>query len=186
MEAIKVIHRRASLKACLSGKKIDKADLIEIFNAARSAPSGKNQQPTRLFVVTDEALIKKLASEAFSEGNAMVGQAPVLIFVCANPKDAIARDGQNYYLFDAGLAMENLLLAATDLGLATHVMTGYRESEVKRILGIPEEVRVVAATPLACPPQKSYEEAAKDRLAGRTRKGLQEIAFLNTWGKGLA
>ena len=106
-------------------------------------------------------------------------------FVCANPKDSMVRDGQSYYLFDAGLATENLLLAATDLGLATHAMTGFKEAEAKRILGIPEEVRVVAATPLACPPQSSYEEAAKSRLAGRTRKSLQEIAFVNSWGTPL-
>ncbi len=185
MEALAVIHRRASLKSCLSDKKIAHDDLIRILEAARSAPSGRNNQPTRLMVVTDPEKIKRLAKEAFAEANAVVGQAPVLIFVCANPKDSMTRGDESYYLFDAGLMTQNLLLAATDLGLATHPMTGYKDAEVRRILGIPPEIKIVAATPLACPPQESYEEAAKARLAGRTRKGLQELAFVNSWGAAI-
>ncbi|MBI2934418.1 MAG: nitroreductase family protein [Chloroflexi bacterium] len=182
MEAISVIQRRASLKSCLSDGKIDHGDLIQVLEAARAAPSGRNNQPTRFVVVTDREKINRLAREAFSEGNAMVGQAAALIFVCANPNDSMTRDGQSYYLYDAGLATENLLLAATDLGLATHIMTGFKEVETRRILGIPDEVRIVAATPLACPAQGSYAEASRGRLAGRTRKSLQEIAFVDSWG----
>ncbi|MBM2831804.1 MAG: putative nitroreductase [Dehalococcoidia bacterium] len=120
--------------------------------------------------------------EAFSEGNQVVAQAPVLIFICADPQQAMVRDGVNYYLFDAGLATENMLLAATDLDLATHAMTGFKEPDVKRILGIPDGIKVVAATPLACTSQPSYEEAARERLAARKRKSMQELVFWNSWG----
>ncbi|MBI4332448.1 MAG: nitroreductase family protein [Chloroflexi bacterium] len=182
MEALKVMQRRASLKSCLSDREINKGDLIQILEAARAAPSGRNNQPTRFVVVDDKAIIQRLAAESFSRGNAIAGEAPVLIFICANPKDSTDRGGESHFQFDAGLATENLLLAATDLGLATNIMTGFKEAEAKKILGIPEEVRVIAATPLACPKPSSYDEAAKGRLAERTRKSLAEIAFRNSWG----
>ena len=81
------------------------------------------------------------------------------------------------------MAVENMLLAATDLGLLTHPMTGVNEDELKGILGIPFEVRFVAATPLAYPAEGSYEEAVKERQSQRTRKDLKELVYSNVWGK---
>ncbi len=92
-------------------------------------------------------------------------------------------DGKEYYLFDTGLAVENMLLAATDLGLVTHVMASFNETEVKRMLHIPDDVRVVIVTPLAYPPTASYDEAAKERLSQRTRKDLEEVAYFNRWAE---
>ena len=182
MDALKIIQQRASLKACLSNRRLDPQALADILEAGRAAPSARNNQPTRFLVLNDPQVIARVVKEAFSEGNQVVAQAPVLIFICAAPQQAMVRDGVNYYLFDAGLATENMLLAATDLGLATHAMTGFKDADVKRILGIPENIKVVAATPLACPPQSTYEEAASERLAARKRKGLQELVFWNSWG----
>ena len=59
------------------------------------------------------------------------------------------------------------------------------EDELKKILGIPEEVRFVVATPVAYPAMDSYDEAAKEKLDQRTRKDLQELVYLNAWGKKL-
>ena len=96
----------------------------------------------------------------------------------------MTHDGKPYYLFDAGLAVENLLLAATDLGLVTHLILSFDEGEIKRILEIPDEYRVVLTTPLAYPADSSYDEAAKKRLGQRTRKELAEITHYGKWGSG--
>ncbi len=180
-ETLRVIHKRASLKSCISDRKVAKEDIVQILEAARAAPSGRNNQPTRFVVVDDAGTIGRLLKEAFAPGNTPA-TPPLLIFVCANPKDSVERDGQSYYLFDAGLAMENLLLAATDLGLVTHPMTGFKESEARKILGVPNEVKMAAVTPISCPAQGSYDEAAKARLSSRSRKSLKEIVFWNKWG----
>jgi len=81
------------------------------------------------------------------------------------------------------LAVENMLLAATELGLVTHPMIGVDEDELKKVLHIPGEVRFVVATPLAYPTEGSYEEAARERLDQRTRKCLKEVVYSNIWGK---
>ena len=120
---------------------------------------------------------------AFFEPSTIVKQAPVIIIACARPGDDVMHDGKEYYLFDVGMAVENMLLAATDLGLVTHPMASFNETEVKRILHIPDDVRVVIVTPLAYPLEASYDAAAEERLSRRTRKDLQEVVYFNQWGE---
>ena len=67
--------------------------------------------------------------------------------------------------------------------LVTHLMTSFNEAEVKRILHIPDDFRVVIVTPLAYPLEASYDEAAEERLSQRTRKDLKEVASFNKWGE---
>ena len=140
-------------------------------------------QPWRFVLVQGDEAIDELAS-AFNETNQEVREAPLLIVICAREGDDVTRDGKPYYLFDAGLAVENLLLAATDLGLATHAILSFDEAEVKRILEIPDEYRVVLTTPLAYPAEPSYDEAAEERLRERTRRDIGEITHYGKWGLG--
>ena len=183
METLEAISKRASLKGCVSSRDIEPEKIAKILDAARLAPSARNNQPCRFIVVKGKEAVETLVSRAFNEGNLVVKEAPVVIIACANPSDAMVTGGREYYLFDVALAVENLLLAATDLGLVTHPMTGVNEAELKKILGIPEEVQFVVATPLAYPHKNSYNEAAQERLEQRTRKDLHEVVYLNTWGK---
>jgi len=174
METLEVIKKRASLKTHVSARDVEPEKITEILDAARLAPSARNRQPWRFVVVTDKEVIQTLVSRAFGEMNLVLKEAPVIIIACADPSDAV---------FDVGLAVENMILAATDLGLVTHVMSGPDGDEIKRILGIPGEVRFVIATPLAYPAEGSYDEAARERLSQRTRKELREVAYTNAWGK---
>lgn len=183
MKTLEAVSKRASLKTRLSAREIEQDKIAKILEAATLAPSARNTQPWRFVVVKGKEVVKNLVNRAFSEANLVVKEAPVVIIACARPADDIVRDGKDYYLFDVGLAVENMLLAATDLGLVTHPMTGVNEDELKRVLDIPQEVRFVAATPLAYPAQGSYEEAAQERLSQRTRKSLKEVVYYNAWGK---
>jgi hypothetical protein len=62
-------------------------------------------------------------------------------------------------------------------------MTAFNEQQVKKVLHIPEDVRVVIATPLAYPRESSYDEAAGERLSIRTRKHFAELMYLNRWSE---
>ena len=79
------------------------------------------------------------------------------------------------------LAVENLLLAATDQGLVTHLILRFDEKLVKQVLQIPDEFRVVIVTPLAYPLEGSYEAASQERLSQRTRKGFAELVHFGKW-----
>ena len=185
METLETINKRASLKTRLSPRHVEQEKIEKVLHAARLAPSARNNQPWRFIVVKDKETIGTLVSRAFSERNAVVSEAPVIIIACANPSDDLIVGGREYYLFNVALAVENMLLAATDLGLVTHPMTGVDEDELKKVLGIPGEVRFVVATPLSYPAEGSYEEAAQERLSQRTRKDLRELVYWNAWGGSL-
>lgn len=181
METQDAIRKRCSLKTHLSNKPIEPEKIDQVLDAARLAPSARNLQPWHFVLVQGDA-IDELVTGAFPDSNQVMKEAPLLIVICAKEDDDVTVDGKPYYLFDAGLAVENLLLAATDLGLVTHPVLMFDESEVKRILEIPDEYRVVLATPLAYPAEPSYDEAAEERLSERKRKDLGEITHHGKWG----
>ena len=183
METLEAINKRTSLKTRLSSREVEPEKIAKILGAARLAPSARNTQPWRFIVVKGKKNVETVVTRAFFELNQVVREAPVVIIACANPSDDVIHDGKEYYLFDIGLAVENMLLAATDLGLVMHPMTAVNEDELKRVLHIPDEVRFVVATPLAYPTEGSYEEAARERLGQRTRKSLKEVVYSNVWGK---
>lgn len=181
METSEAIKKRCSLKAHLSGREIEPEKINKVLEAACLAPSARNLQPWRFVVVRGKTEVESLVKVAFTDPNAPIKEAPVIIVACARPSDDIIRDGREYYLFDVGLAVENMLLTATDLGLVTHPMSGINEAEAKKLLQIPDDVRIVVITPLAYPLEDSYDEAARDRLGQRTRKDLKEVAYTNKW-----
>jgi len=183
METLETIGKRASLKSFLSAREVEQEKITKILDAARLAPSARNAQPWRFIVVRGKENVENVVTKAFFGFNQIAKEAPVLIIACANPSDDDIHEGREYYLFDVGLAVENILLAATDLGLITNPMTAVNESELRKVLHIPDEVRFVVATPLAYPRTRSYEEAARERLSQRARKSLKEFAYSNVWGK---
>ena len=77
-------------------------------------------------------------------------------------------------MLDAGLAMEHLVLAATVQGLGTCWLCSFSEERVREALDIPDNVRVVAMTPLGY---------ASEERNPRPRKGMAEIVFYEKWGQ---
>lgn len=183
MDTLETISRRASLKNHLSSRDVEHEKIIKVLNAARLAPSARNQQPWRFIVVEGKENVENVVTKAFFDFSQTFKVAPVIIFVCASPSDDDIHEGREYYLFDVGLAMQNLLLAATELGLVTHPMTSVKEDELRAVLHIPNGVRFVAATPLSYPSEGSYDEASAEKLGQRTRKSLEEVTYSELWGQ---
>jgi nitroreductase len=186
METMETIRKRKSLKDRLSGREIEREKIEQVLEAARLAPSARNKQPWRFVVVQGKENVERVAERVFvgfAKGNLVVKEANVLIFAFANHEENLMPDGAFFYPTDVGLAFENLLLAATDLGLVTHPMAAVDQAELKKVLGVPDGERFVIATPLAYPAQGSYDEAAKERHASSTRKSLSEVVYMNEWGR---
>jgi nitroreductase len=182
MDTLTTIRKRCSLKAHLSNRAIEPEKLNLILDAGRWAPSARNYQPWRFIIVQDKKVVEKLV-KAFSESNQVIIDAPVILVVCARAGDDVIKNELEYYLFDVGLAVENIVLAATELGILTHLMTAFDEVQVKQILHIPEDVRALVATPLSYPLETSYDEAAAERLSKRTRKELKELIHYDRWSE---
>ena len=153
-----------------------------LIDAARWAPSYGNRQPWRFVVVRDPAILSRV-HDALRRGNAYAKAAPALIALCGDPQDGQLVDGKPYYLMDAGMALENLLLQAVALGLHAHPMGGFDESMVRDVLGIPEHVRVLALIAVGWPGRlEDLDERTREReLRERTRRPREEICSYDRW-----
>ncbi len=166
MELMEAIRNRRSIRK-YKAKPVSEKDIEYVLQAARLAPSWANRQCWRYIVVTNEDLKRKIAMREWA------AQAPVVIVGCADPTKAGDKDGKPYYMLDMGISMEHLMLAATEKGLGTCWIGGqFDEKIVKETLGIPENIRVVALTPLGYPDETP---APKDR------KSLEEMISRNKW-----
>ena len=126
-------------------------DLIEkIIEAAKTAPSAGGIYPTDFIVVRDQKTKNQLAKAALSQY--FVAQAPVVIVVVADVEKTASwygERGKNLYVIqDAAAATENLLLAATALGLGTCWVGAFDEKEVAKILKLKKEIRPLAIIPV--------------------------------------
>ncbi|MGA3111143.1 MAG: nitroreductase family protein [Candidatus Bathyarchaeia archaeon] len=178
MDFMDVVASRKSVRG-YADKPVEEEKLSKVLEAARSAPSWANKQCCRYVVVKDKAKIQELASGF----NGWLKQAPVIVVACADPKDSGAHDGMNYYLVDVGISMQQLVLAATDAELGTCWIGGFDEAKIKKALGIPENIKVVAMTPVGYPADKEGlgSKLRKTVIGGGKRKPLAEIIHQEKW-----
>lgn len=133
-----------------------------IISAARVAPSAVNAQPWKFIIVTDEELKLKLINAC--NGQKFIAEAPVIIVGCGFPDEAYATVGgyMSSFAIDVTIAMDHLILAAASHGLGTCWIAAFKEDKVREILGIPEDVRVVALTPIGYPDDQPQKSSRKD------------------------
>lgn len=140
MQTQEALKSRHSVRA-FSNQPVSR-DLLEKFvNYARLAPTARNEQPWEFVVVTDRAMLKQLGELA--DHGKFIAQSPSCIAVfCSDTK---------YYLEDGCAATENILIAATDLGLAGCWVAGDKKSysdKIKELLKAPAGLKLVSLIPL--------------------------------------
>nr|WP_314668058.1 nitroreductase family protein [uncultured Porphyromonas sp.] len=133
------ILKRTSVRSYLD-KSIEDDKIEKLLRAGMAAPTAVNKQPWHFVVVTDKSLLQKLAkANPYAE---MVARAPLAIVVCGDMTKALDGNAREFWVQDCSAASENILLAATGLGLGS-VWTGTYPSEercaaVSEVLGLPE------------------------------------------------
>lgn len=169
MDVFEAIKRRRSVRQ-YKNEFVEEEKLNRVLEAARLAPSAENRQPWRFIVVTDPKVKKRLRKSYDYE---WFLSAPLIIIACALPREAwVRQDGEEYWKVDVAIAVQNLILAATEEGLGTCWIGDFNEKEAKKALGVPKDVRVVAMMPLGYPDEES---------AVSLRKPLCEIVCYNQW-----
>lgn len=174
MQLFDAIARRESCRAFVADKPVEREKIAQILEAARAAPSASNGQPWRFVAVTNKALLAQLAPLTLGPGiNKFVSQAPCLIAVWQAPANISARFGasikqQDFPSVDIGLAVGQLSLAATALGLGSCILGWFDEPQAKALLGIPMDQRLRLMIALGYPQDKPQRN--------RVRKPLEEIA----------
>lgn len=131
MSLDKLINLRRSVRS-YSRELISKKELSQLIDAFQSSPSSCNLQLTKLILVNDKKLLKKLEKKVTGKIN-WTSQIFVLII---NKK--INYENNAHYL-SAGMATQNLFLKAQELGIATCPIAGFKnKSYLKKILNIPD------------------------------------------------
>jgi nitroreductase len=171
MTVLTAIRERRSVRKYKSDA-IPEDVLLRVLEAARLAPSGKNLQPWKFILVKNKELKEKLAMASAEQ--LFIAQAPVIVVGCGYPDSCYARMGRymKSWPVDVTIALEHLILQAQEEGLGTCWVGSFEEDEIKSILNIPENVRVLALTPLGYPDEEP---------PFRSRKSLKEIISYNRY-----
>ncbi|NLA10712.1 MAG: nitroreductase [Firmicutes bacterium] len=174
MDLYEALEGRRSIRR-YTGDPVPDEALPKLLNAARIAPSWSNKQCWSFIVVRDQSRKEKLAASMPADNpcRRAIAEAPVVIVLCADPEASGRPDGKEYYLLDAGLAMQQLMLAAHAEGLGSCWVAWFDEAAAREACRVPEPYRVVALTPLGVP--------ARTPLP-RPRKKIEEIVFSEEWG----
>lgn len=153
------IRRRRSIRK-YTGEPLTESQIRELLEAAMAAPSASNRQPWEFVVVRDRERREQLAgTHVWSR---MCAEADTVFVVCGH------EERSRHWVEDCSAATENLLLAATALGLGAVWVAvypdGQAEKHVRELLGIPSGVRVLCLVPVGHPaeekpPHTKYDPA---------------------------
>lgn len=169
MEFFEVIQKRYSVRSYRRDP-VEEHKLQQVLEAGRLAPTAANRQPFQLIVIHTAGRETELR-RIYDRG--WFVQAPVIICACAIPDKAWVRcDGKNYYDVDVAIAMDHLVLAATDMGLGTCWIAAFDPAAAREVLGLPNSLEPIAFTPLGY---------ADDHLGPKRRKTLTEIVKREHW-----
>ncbi len=169
MEFSELIKKRYSVRAYKPDPVEDEV-LNQVLEAARLAPTADNRQPFQLLVIHTagrEAELRRIYDRDWFV------QAPLVICACGIPSQGwVRRDGKNYTEVDVAIAMDYLILAATEAGLGTCWIGAFDPVATREVLGLPDDVEPIAFTPLGYP---------ADQPEPKKRKALSELVRYERW-----
>ena len=140
-----IVNRR-SVRTYLS-KEVSRDDITNLVTAASWAPSGNNLQPWRFSVVMENKdLLKELASLTVFRKWVQNASCLIAVFLDSNATDTTIHNTQMKHVQSIGAAIQNLLLAAHELGLATCWIGEIlkHEDEVREVLGVSHDLQLMA------------------------------------------
>jgi nitroreductase len=171
MGVMSAIKMRRSIRH-YKDKPVEKEKLDKVLEAGRLAPSASNSQEWKFVVVSDKGTREEVAIAANNQK--FVREAPVVIVACATITDYIMECGQLAYPIDVAIAVDHITLKAVEEGLGTCWVCSFDEEEVKKILSMPDNIRVVALLLLTV----GYPRYVP---GPRKRKGKEEIVVYEKW-----
>lgn len=184
METLHAIKTRQSIRR-YTDRAVEEEKLLAVLDAARQAPSWANLQCVRFVVVRDETVRRRISELSYVDSffaargyknnpsQRALAEAPLVIVACALPNQSGDIRGQHYYMTDVGLAAQNLMLAAHDLGLGSVFVSIFDEKALADLLSIPAYISIVGLFPLGYP--------LHDTDCKTPRKALEETVYYDRW-----
>ncbi len=174
MDLFEILEKRYSCRAYLD-KDVNDKDISKIINHASLAPSAGNLQPWHVVIVKNKEKRNSLSTASLNQQ--WMTQAPVHLVICGFEeyvKRLYKVKGELYCKQDCAAFIENILLIATGLGLATCWVGAFDEIVVKRELEIPENINVYAIITLGYGNEKNPN--------AKKRYDIQTFTFFEKYG----
>jgi nitroreductase len=158
-EFMDIVKTRRSIRK-YEDRDVPPQALDTILEAVRWAPSWANTQCWEIVVVRDRAVKEHLQATLPPKGNPAVGamgQAPVVLALCGRLKssgyykDQVTTKFGDWFMFDLGIACQNICLTAHALGLGTVVVGLFDHDSAGAVLKVPQGYELVAMIPLGFP-----------------------------------
>jgi nitroreductase len=179
-----LFKRRWSPRA-FSDQPVEAEKLRILFEAARWAPSSNNEQPWRFIVANkdNETEWNRLFACLVEGNRTWAYRAPVLILSVASLNFEDDSTPNRHAFHDTGMAVENLVLQTTALGLAAHQMAGFDVEKARADLKIPSGYEPMAMIAVGYPgdPAQLSDRLRAREAQPRVRKPLTEFVYSATW-----
>lgn len=177
---IKAIQERRSIRK-YKNIQVEKEKIREILESGRLAPSGNNTQPWHFIIIKDDQMKEKVAYACHNQKWML--QAPIFIACVADIRCRINEDNISInekssenevkqIIRDTSLAIENILLQATEVGLGTCCIAWFTEDEIRNVLNVPKDKYVVSIITVGYPDEQPKM---------RPRKSINDIVHYDKW-----
>ena len=156
MEFEKVIKERKSTRL-FSNKELEQEKIDKILEAGRTAPTAKNTQPIKIYVVRSEDVLKKI-----DDASPCRYKAPVVFAVCGEVDKSYVKDDFPMYVVDASIVATHMMLEATSIGVDNIWIEYFDTEKMIEALELPENLKPVCMLPMGyksklCPPSPMHK-----------------------------
>lgn len=167
MKFMELAKERYSVRK-YSDRPLEKEKLDQVLEAGRIAPTAKNQQPQKVYVLQSEEALEKLGKLT----HCAYGAKTVLLFTYSTDEDwkNPLEEGVHSGVEDVSIAATHMMLQATELGLSTTWCNYFANSELEKVFNIPQNEKSVLIMPIGY----KAEDAAPAPTHENSR-GMDEI-----------
>lgn len=161
-----------------SSKKVEEEKVLACIEAARLSPSACNSQPWSFVVIDSEPILQQAQRRIATMGmNRFVKQVPCLIAIVLEKANFTASIGcvikdKEYPLLDIGIAVNNMCMQASELGLGSCILGWFDEKGLKKLIDVPDNKRIPLVIALGYPATITRK---------KIRKPLKDIVHFNSY-----
>lgn len=142
MEFINVCKEREATRK-FKNKPVDEEIIRKILEVGRLAPTAKNQQPQKIYVVSSKEGLDKIDKASPCRYN-----APTVLLVCSDKKIAWSKENYSTYEMDACIVATHLMLGATNYGIDNIWIEMFDKDIIKREFNLGENIEPICLIPL--------------------------------------
>ncbi len=170
MDTFDAIQTKLETRQFLPDKKVPSEVIRKVLEAARLTGSSNNTQHWRFILLAESKDVAKLAED--STTGPWVRTASFAVLILANPK-------VNGHMIDVGRALQDMQLAAWNLGIGSGIFTGFNQEKLRKDFAIPDDLVPAAALGFGYASEKKTGKKKK-------RQPLEQVAFSGKHGQPLS